>query len=70
MLNKSLLVAAIVAFTPAVAFATPLAVKAAPATMTSTVKHGKVTAIKHHAAKKQTVKTRMKLHAKPTMIKS
>jgi hypothetical protein len=38
--------------------------------MTSTVKHGKVTAIKHHAAKKQTVKTHMKLHAKPMTIKS
>jgi hypothetical protein len=70
MLNRSFLVAAIVAFAPAVAFAAPMAVKAAPAAMTSTVKHAKVTAIKHEAAKKQAVKTHLKLHAKPMTIKS
>ncbi len=70
MLNKSLLVAAVVAFMPAVAFAAPVTAKVTPATMTSTVKPGKVAAIKHHAAKKQTVKTHLKLHAKPMTIKS
>ena len=71
MFRKSLIAAAVLAISPAIAFAAPMttSVAAKPA-ITRTVKAEKVKVVKtHHAAKKVKITTHLHFKAKPKVNK-
>jgi hypothetical protein len=71
MLRNSLLIAALIALTPAIAMAAPAAPAKAPAAMTSAVKTVKPVTVKHHAkVKKQQITTKLHHKAKAAIVKS
>jgi hypothetical protein len=72
MLRKSLIAAAVLAISPAIAFAAPVtaATTTAKPAITQTVKAEKVKVVKaHHNAKKMKVTTHLHMKAKPKVNK-
>jgi len=71
MFRKSLIVAAVLAISPAIAFAAPMtSTTAAKPAITQTVKAEKVKVVKtHHAAKKVKIAAHLHLKAKPKVNK-